>query len=209
MAQSSNLAHNPVVLVHGIWNTASIFSTLKAYLEREGWQVYALSMTPNNGDAPLELLAQQLANFINQHLGEQQPFDLVGFSMGGLISRYYVQRLGGLERVQRLVTVSAPHQGTALGLFSDRFGIQQMRPNSPFLRSLNQDIHQLKRLHFVSLWTPFDLLILPPWSSQVPVGQMQQLSVSAHNQMIRDPQGLRAISQALLTSTLASPLNTT
>ncbi len=209
MAQSSILARNPVVLVHGIWNTASIFSTLKAYLEREGWQVYALSMTPNNGDAPLELLAQQVAIFVNQHLGEQQPIDLVGFSMGGLISRYYVQRLGGLERVQRLVTVSAPHQGTVLGLFSDRFGIQQMRPNSPFLRSLNQDIHQLKRLHFVSLWTPFDLLILPPWSSQVPIGQVQRIFVSAHDQMIRDPQGLRAISQALRTSTLASPLNTT
>ena len=201
-----NLARNPVVLVHGIWNTAGIFSTLKAYLEHEGWQVYALSMTPNNGDASLESLAQQTANFINQHLGAQQSFDLVGFSMGGLISRYYVQRLGGLARVQRLVTVSAPHQGTILGLFSDRFGIRQMRPNSPFLRSLNQDIHQLKRLHFVSLWTPFDLLILPPWSSQVPIGQMQRLSVSAHNQMIQDSQGLRAISQALLTSTSAVPV---
>ncbi len=170
-------SRNPVVLVHGLWNTAGIFSILKAHLENQGWSVYALSMTPNNGDAPLETLAEQVALFINKCVGPEQPIDLVGFSMGGLVSRYYVQRLGGLSRVQRLVTVSAPHRGTALGLLSDRPGVRQMRPGSVFLKSLNQDRHQLETLRFVSLWTPFDLLILPPWSSQLRVGQEQRLSV--------------------------------
>ncbi|MGB3293500.1 MAG: alpha/beta fold hydrolase [Phormidesmis sp.] len=185
---------NPVILVHGIWNSAAIFSTLKAYLEQEGWIVYALSMKPNNGDAPLEVLAEQVAAFA-ETVG--QPFDLVGFSMGGLISRYYVQRLGGSGRVQRLVTVSAPHWGTALGLLSDRPGIQQMRPGSPFLQALNRDAFQLETLQFFSLWTPFDLLILPPWSSQLGVGKERRLSVPSHNRMICDSSGLVAIAQAL------------
>ena len=190
-------SRNPVVLVHGIWNTASIFSILKAHLEEQGWSVYALSMTPNNGDARLEALAEQVAQFVDKCVGPQQPIDLVGFSMGGLVSRYYVQRLGGLNRVQRLVTVSAPHRGTALGLFSDRLGVQQMRPGSAFLKSLNQDLYQLETLQFVSLWTPFDLLILPPWSSQLKVGQGRRLSVPSHNRMIYDPQGLREIVRSL------------
>ncbi len=190
-------SRNPVVLVHGIWNTAEIFSVLKPYLEAQGWSVYALSMQPNNGDAPLEALAEQVAGFVDKSIGAQQPFDLVGFSMGGLVSRYYVQRLGGLKRVQRLVTVSAPHQGTALGLFSDRLGVRQMRPGSPFLQALNRDLHLLKTLQFVSLWTPFDLLILPPWSSQLKVGQSRRLSVSSHNRMICDSQGLREIARSL------------
>lgn len=189
-------ARNPVILVHGIWNSAGIFSTLKAYLEQAGWSVYALSMVPNNGDALLEVLAEQVAAFVKKSVG-QQPFDLVGFSMGGLISRYYVQRLGGLTQVQRLVTVSAPHRGTALGLMSDRPGIRQMRPGSPFLEALNQDISQLAALQFFSLWTPFDLLILPPWSSQLGVGKTQRLSVPTHNRMICDSSGLVAIAQAL------------
>lgn len=188
---------NPVVLVHGIWNTASIFSILKAHLEAQGWSVYALSMTPNNGDARLEALAEQVARFVDECVGSEQPIDLVGFSMGGLVSRYYVQRLGGLGRVQRLVTVSAPHQGTALGLFSNRPGVRQMRPGSPFLKSLNQDLRQLEKLRFISLWTPFDLLILPPWSSQLRVGQERRLSVPSHNRMICDPQGLREIVRSL------------
>ena len=188
---------NPVVLVHGIWNTAGIFSVLQRYLERAGWKVYAPSLTPNNGDAPLSVLAEQVARFVEDWLGPEQPFDLVGFSMGGLVSRYYLQRLGGLARVERFVSVSTPHQGTALALFSRRLGASQMRPGSPFLRSLNQDIHRLDTIRFFSFWTPFDLLILPPWSSDMGLGQVERLPVGAHNRMIRDEVGLLAIAQAL------------
>ncbi|MGB3766951.1 MAG: alpha/beta fold hydrolase [Phormidesmis sp.] len=188
---------NPVVLVHGIWNTASIFSVLQRYLESAGWRVYALSMIPNNGDAPISVLAEQVAAFVEDRLGRSQPFDLVGFSMGGLVSRYYLQRLGGLARVQRFVSVSTPHQGTALALFSQRLGVSQMRPGSPLLKSLNQDIHTLETIRFFSLWTPFDLLILPPWSSDMGLGQVEMLPIGAHNRMIRDEVGLRAIAKAL------------
>ncbi|MGC1306726.1 MAG: alpha/beta fold hydrolase [Phormidesmis sp.] len=194
----SSVPRNPVVLVHGIWNTAGIFATLQAYLEQSGWTVYAPSMKPNNGDAPLEVLADQVAKFVDKRLGSQQAFDLVGFSMGGLIGRYYVQNLGGLGRVQRFVTVSAPHQGTALALFSDRYGVRQMRPGSPFLTALNRDRHLLRDIQVFSFWTPFDLLILPPWSSDMGIGQTQRLRVSAHNRMIQDVTGLSAIAQALV-----------
>ena len=188
---------NPVVLVHGIWNTAGIFSVLQRHLETLGWKVYSLSMTPNNGDAPISMLAKQVAVFVEAQLGASQRFDLVGFSMGGLVSRYYLQRLGGLARVQRFVSVSTPHQGTTLAYFSRRLGVRQMRPGSPLLRSLNTDIHQLETIRFFSFWTPFDLLILPPWSSDMGIGQVERLSVSAHNRMIQDRAGLNAIATAL------------
>lgn len=188
---------NPVVLVHGIWNTAGIFSVLQRYLENLGWKVYSLSMKPNNGDAPLSVLAEQLAVFVEERLGPKRSFDLVGFSMGGLISRYYLQRLGGLARVQRFVSVSTPHQGTALALLSSRLGVGQMRPGSPFLRWLNADMHRLETIRFFSFWTPFDLLILPPWSSDTGLGLIEMLTVGAHNRMIRDEAGLKAIAQAL------------
>lgn len=192
-----NAPRNPVVLVHGIWNTASIFYPLRTYLVEAGWQVHALSMTPNNGDAPLEVLAEQVADFVEQTLPAGQPFDLVGFSMGGLVSRYYVQRLGGLARIQRFITISAPHRGTVLGCFSHRYGARQMRPGSPFIKALNQDIDRLQAVQFFSFWTPFDLLILPPWSSQVGIGAERTLTVPSHNRMIRDAVGLQAVAQAL------------
>lgn len=195
----------PVVLVHGIWNTAAIFNPLKHYLTQNGWPVYTLSMIPNNGDAPIETLAQQVADFVDSALGPQQPFHLIGFSMGGLISRYYLQRLGGLARVQKFIAICAPHRGTALALGSalplaglrHRIGVQQMRPHSAFLNDLNQDIHCLNSIQVFSLWTLFDLLILPPWHAQLACGQVQRLNISSHNNMIRDPKGLSAIAATL------------
>ena len=187
----------PIVLVHGIWNRAEIFTTLKTYLEADDHVVYALSMTPNNGDALLESLADQLSAFVDVQLGPHQRFNLLGFSMGGLVSRYYVQRLGGSNRVEKLVTVSAPHQGTFLALGSHRPGIRQMCPNSEFIKALNQDAACLKTLQFFSFWTPFDLLILPPWSSLIKIGQVQRLLIPSHNRMIKDQQALSAIAQVL------------
>ena len=187
----------PVVLVHGIWNTAAIFNPLNHYLTRNGWQVHALTMTPNNGDALIEELAQQVASFVDASLKPQQPFNLIGYSIGGLNSRYYLQRLNGLSRVKKLIAISSPHQGTALALGSNRPGIQQMRPNSPFLNDLNRDIHQLQTVQVFSFWTPFDLLILPPWHSQLPIGQTKCLNIASHNKMIRVSKGLHTIAQTL------------
>ena len=187
----------PVVLVHGIWNTAAIFNPLRAYLEAAGWPVYTPTLRPNNGDAPIEVLAQQVASFINEHLGTTQPFHLIGFSMGGLTSRYYAQRLGGLNRVKTFVTISTPHGGTLLALGSAKPGVKQMRPGSHFLQNLNQDVDRLRERPFFSFWTPFDLLILPPWSSCLSIGFTQKLSVPSHNRMIRDSNGLAAIAYAL------------
>ncbi|WP_228021500.1 lipase family alpha/beta hydrolase [Vasconcelosia minhoensis] len=181
-------------MVHGLWNTAAIFVRLRAYLESRGWPVYALNMTPSNGDVGIEVLAQQVAAFAQVHLN--QPFDLVGFSMGGLVCRYYVQRLRA-GQVQRLVTVSAPHHGSALALFRFNPGGRQMRPGSRFLRDLNRDLSVLTQLQFVSIWTPFDALVVPAWSSRLPVGQEQIVPVWSHNRMVWDQRGMGAIAAAL------------
>ena len=154
-------------------------------------------MTPNNGDAPIESLAEQVATFVQGAIAPQQTFHLIGFSMGGLISRYYVQRLGGLNRVKTFITISTPHRGTLLALGSRRHGIKQMRPGSRFLTDFNRDIDCLRSCPFYTLWTPFDLLILPPWSSLVGVGQAQRLCIASHNQMIRNTKGLAAIDSVL------------
>ncbi len=40
--------------------------------------------------------------------------DVIGHSLGGLIARYYVQRLGGDIRAHTLVTLGTPHGGTRI-----------------------------------------------------------------------------------------------
>jgi triacylglycerol lipase len=117
-------------------------------------------------------------------LAPGEPFDLVGFSMGGLVCRYYVQRLGGVERVGRLITISAPHLGTYWAYTGGNKGSRQMRPGSEFLVELNRDARILERVKFASIWTPLDLTIVPAWSSRLGVGEEFQVSVMLHPWML-------------------------
>ncbi len=189
---------NPVLLVHGIYNTEAKFNTMKRYLTNLGWSVHCLNLKPNNGDGHLEHLAEQVANYINNTFPREQPIDLIGFSMGGVVTRYYLQCLGGVNKVQRYISISAPNKGTLTAYALQRPGIRQMRPNSQFLRKLNQNIKDsLEKINVTVIWTPYDLMIVPANSSPINVGKEIKLPVLVHEWMVRDTRTLEAISQAL------------
>lgn len=196
---------NPVLLVHGIFRPASIFNKMSAYLSDRGWPVYALNMKQYNGIIGLDLLAKQVAEYIENTFGPQQPIDLVGLSMGGIVSRYYVQRLQGIKRVQRLITIGSPHYGTRMAYFLPLPGCLQMRPGSLFLQDLNNDIEMLEQIKFTSIWTPYDFIIVPAASAaQVRIettkqllGKEKKVLVFAHAMLVRNNKTLQAVAEAL------------
>ncbi|MCU0545568.1 MAG: alpha/beta fold hydrolase [Oscillatoriaceae cyanobacterium Prado104] len=194
---NSSIERNPIVLIHGIWDTSTIFNKMSAHLTERGWSVHTLNLTPNDGSLELDLLAKQLAEYISETFEPEQPLDLVGYSMGGIVSRYYVQRLGGIDRVQRFITLSSPHLGTLTAYTLPLPGYLDMRPDSRLLRDLNQDVTVLKRINFTSMWTPFDVMIVPANSSQLPVGREIKLNVLLHRQMVTDDRSLNALVQEL------------
>lgn len=196
---------NPVVLVHGILRPASIFNTMSAYLSDRGWPVYALNMKQYNGTIGLDLLAKQVAEYVENRFPPQQPIDLVGLSMGGIVSRYYVQRLEGIKRVQRLITIGSPHYGTRMAYFLPLPGCLQMRPGSLFLQDLNHDVEMLEQIKFTSIWTPYDFIIVPAASAaQVRIeatkqllGKEKKVLVFAHAMLVRNKKTLQAVVEAL------------
>jgi triacylglycerol lipase len=188
---------NPVLLVHGITDTSHKMRKIASHLRGYGWEVFDIDLTPNNGDSKLEVLAQQVADLVDRTFDLDRKFDLLGFSMGGLVTRYYLQRLGGIDRVQRYISVSAPHHGTIAAHFSTKPACIQMRPNSDFIKDLNRDVDRLKQLNFTSIWTPFDLIILPPSSSQLGIGNEFSIPALTHPLMVFDSRTLNAISDAL------------
>jgi len=192
-----NQQRNPVLLVHGIWDTGKVFRRMIPYLKERGWEVYDLDLAPNDGSKGLDDLAQQISDKVKSTFGEEQPFDLLGFSMGGIVSRYYVQRLGGINRVKRFITLSAPSHGTLTGYFNQGLGCVQMRPNSSLLRDLNSDAQMLSQINFTSIWTPYDMMIVPADSSKMPVGENLTVPVLVHAWMLKDERSLSAIATAL------------
>ncbi len=188
---------NPVLLIHGLSDTTLVFNNLSAYLSGLGWSVYSFNLIPNNGDVRLDYLAKQVADFVARTFDAEQPLDVIGFSMGGIVARYYIQRLGGINRVQRFISIASPNNGTLAAYLSWRPGCVQMRPDSEFLRDLNQDSAMLERLNFTVIWTPHDLMIVPPQSSQMPVGKEVVIPSRFHSWMLTDKRCLRAVATAL------------
>ena len=157
---------------------------MSRYLAARGYRPLAVNLAPSDGTVGLDELAEQVAGFVERELDPGEQFDLVGFSMGGLVSRSYLQRLGGMERVGRLITISSPHRGTYWAHFARNAGSRQMRPGSDFLADLNRDVQTLERVRVASIWTPLDLMIVPAWSSRLSVGEDFRLAVGLHAWMV-------------------------
>ncbi|MFB7929034.1 MULTISPECIES: triacylglycerol lipase [Streptomyces] len=161
-AQLPTEAKPPVLLLHGFIDNRSVFVLLRRSLAQHGrQQIESLNYSPLTCDirAAAELLGRRVEE-ICERTGARQ-IDVVGHSLGGLIARYYVQRLGGDARVRTLVTLGTPHSGTRVAPLADAHPIvRQMRPGSPVLEELTRPAPDC-RTHFVSYWSDLDHVMDP------------------------------------------------
>jgi len=188
----------PVVLVHGFWNSHRYLGCLAAGLRKRGWEVFSdFDLQPNNGKVGIEVLAQQLARYVDEKIGQDKPFHLVGYSMGGLVARYYIQYLAPKGKADHLVTIATPHNGTYRGYTFNRIGLIQMRPDSRFLRKLNAEISRLGDAKVTSIWTRFDTIVIPNKSARLPVGKEVVLPIGVHAFLPFDHRVLNEVDKAL------------
>ncbi|MGX1476905.1 UNVERIFIED_CONTAM: pimeloyl-ACP methyl ester carboxylesterase [Streptomyces canus] len=161
-AQLPTEAKPPVVLLHGFIDNRSVFVLLRRSLAQHGrQQIESLNYSPLTCDirAAAELLGRHIEG-ICERTGSERV-DIVGHSLGGLIARYYVQRLGGDSRVRTLVTLGTPHSGTRVVPLANAHPIvRQMRPGSDLLEELTRPAPGC-RTHFVSFWSDLDHLMDP------------------------------------------------
>ena len=196
-AATPNPEYNPVILVHGIHSDSRDMTRMARHFRAEGREVFAPDLAPNGGQATMDELGKQLSDFAEKHVPRGRKFDLVGFSMGGLVSRYYVQRLGGAAHVGHLITIAAPHRGTILARLHPGAGAAEMRRDSAFLRDLASDDATLARVKFTSFYTPLDLVVVPSSSSAMPQARNVRVWASLHPSLILEMRCIRAVAAAL------------
>jgi triacylglycerol lipase len=173
-----------VVLVHGFLETGTTFKTLQRRLEKRGFECYVPKLLHTDGRGGLEQLAIHLKQDIDTKFGTSGPINVVAFSMGGLVSRYYLQDLGGAQRCRNFITISSPHNGTGSAWFFPTKGVAQMRPGSSFLNDLNATSDRLGKIPVTSYRTPMDLIVLPPKSSVWDRAENLEFPVLAHPLML-------------------------
>jgi triacylglycerol lipase len=157
-----------VVMVHGFANTGRLFRTLCRELGARGHVCHAPTFHPNDARLGIPDLSGKLASFVRDNIAAGSPVALVGFSMGALVVRHYLQALGGARSTRVFFSIAGPHQGTLNAYLFPGPGTRQMRPGSPFLLELNSGLAALGALPVFTYRTPFDLTVHPARTTRIP-----------------------------------------
>ena len=173
-------AGTPIILVHGMVDNRSIFTLLRRALRRRGFgRVMTLNYSPLRQD--VASVALRLSRLVEQTC-EQTGYEkvhVVGHSLGGVVARYYVQRLGGDARVHTLCTLGSPHAGThAARLLPQRF-VRQLRPSSPVIRELAEPAPGCQT-RFVAFWSDFDQMVVPKRAARIDHPDLHARNVLLH-----------------------------
>ena len=154
-------AGTPILLVHGIIDNHTVFALMRRQLLRRGFSsIHTFSYSPLTLDVrrTAERMSREI-EAICEASGSDQ-IHVVGHSLGGLIARYYIQRLGGDERVHSCVTLGTPHQGTLAARLLPWPLIKQVRPDSDLMAELAEPAPGC-RTRFVAFYSDVDQLIVP------------------------------------------------
>lgn len=154
-------AGTPILLVHGIMDNRSVFTVFRRTLRRRGFGVvHAVNYSLFTGD--LRTAAHELRRHV-ERLREETGADkvyIVGHSLGGMIARYYVQRMGGSAAVDTLVTLGSPHTGTLTAYLMPTPLASQLRPGSELLEELTLPAPGCST-RFLVVWSRMDQMIVP------------------------------------------------
>jgi triacylglycerol lipase len=198
-------AGTPVLLVHGIVDNRSIFVHLARVLRRRGHgTVQAVNyspMTAFTGD--IRAAARDLGQHVERlcAVSGADRVHVVGHSLGGLIARYYVQRLGGDGRVDTLVTLGSPHQGSLIAhLLPPTVVPRQLQPGSDLLTELTEPAPGC-RTRFLAVWSRMDQLVVPQRNGRLEHPDLRVTNVRldhvGHMALTIDPRCVHLVTCAL------------
>jgi hypothetical protein len=169
-------AQTPILLVHGMVDNRSIFTVLRRGLRRRGFgRIETINYSMLTGD--VRRAASDLGQEVERLVEETgyERIHVIGHSLGGLIARYYVTRLAGDERVDTLVTLGTPHQGTYVAYAWNNGLTRQLRPGSALFAELDAPIEHC-RTRFIAYRSDIDQLVVPQRN-----GALHHPDLNVHN----------------------------
>jgi triacylglycerol esterase/lipase EstA (alpha/beta hydrolase family) len=184
----------PVILVEGTFSSMyNSFGALSPDLVNNGYCVYAFNYgqtIPFSGFYAMGSIAAsaaQLSAEVNSVLSETgaSKVDLVGWSQGGMMPRYYINNLGGAPKVNMLVGLAPSNYGTTLDGLTELVGelgllrlatallavtcdacVEQLQGSS-FLTSLNTS-PTVSSVQYVVIETADDEVVTPYTNAFLP-----------------------------------------
>ena len=180
---------NPIILIHGLWNTSSIFSSIITKLDDIGIEYFAPTLKHSYGMTSIIDLTNILNELILEKYGLEKELDILGFSMGGIIGRYWIQKFNGYKRTRKFISIGSPHKGTLAAQLVPKYpfrGISEMKINSKFLRKLANSDFLLDDVECINFFTYWDLMVFPGWWNNLNLGEKISLKVYKHKNLVRN-----------------------
>ncbi len=176
-------------MIHGLWNTSSIFSSITSKLDDIGIEYFAPTLNHSYGMTSIIDLSHVLNDLILEKYGLYKEVDILGFSMGGIIGRYWLQNFYGYKRTRRFMSIGSPHKGTLIAQLVPKYpfrGISEMKIKSKFLSELEKNDVFLKDIECISFFTYWDLMVFPSWWTNLDIGEKISLNVYKHRNLVRN-----------------------
>ncbi|MFF7730362.1 esterase/lipase family protein [Streptomyces sp. NPDC008001] len=175
----------PVVLVHGtMGNSVDNWLVLAPYLKNRGYCVFSLDYgkLPGvplfHGLGPVAKSAEELSAYVDKvrTATGADKVDLVGHSQGGAMPRYYLNFLGGKDKVNSLTGIAPNNHGTTLsGLVTlmDKIpgarnalggltpGLTDQAIGSDYLKRLNSVPDTVPGVRYTVIATKYDEVVTP------------------------------------------------
>jgi len=154
----------PVLLIHGILCNRGVWRPWIARLRACGFgPVRAVDLEPllGNLEAHAETVARELLDL--QHNCQGARVTIIAHSMGGLVARAALRRVGAAV-VHEILTIASPHHGTAIARPFPWPPARQMRLDSSWLRALGTAAEP-SGVTIISIFSPQDNLVVPARSA--------------------------------------------
>jgi len=144
----------------------------------------------------IENLSRSFTSFLSkgnklilEKYGLEKEIDILGFSMGGIIGRYWLQKFNGHKRTRRLISIGSPHKGTLMAQLVPKYpfrGISEMKINSKFLRELENNDFFLDDIECINFFTYWDMMVFPSWWTNLNFGKKISVKVYKHRNLVRN-----------------------
>lgn len=188
--------HPPLIFVHGLGGGRGDFLLMAQYLRFKGRKRSYRIKFPKG--LSIDEMAAALAVFVNdvtKATGEKKV-QIVAHSLGGLVARAAVVGHGLHASVKTLVTLGSPHRGTHPARYLHSKIIQDLRPDSAYLKTLNRKPWP-KRVRGVAFWSRNDLFILPPESATADGMESVEITPFTHYSYLIDPLSWKRVAETL------------
>ncbi len=192
---------NPIILIHGLWNTSSIFSSIISKLDEIGIEYFAPTLNHSYGMTSIIDLTKFLNDLIIERYGLEKEIDILGFSMGGIIGRNWIKKFNGYKRTRRFISIGSPHKGTLLSQLVPKYpfrGISEMKINSRLLRELSKYDYLLNNIECISFFTYWDLMVFPGWRANLNAGEKISLKILKHRNLVKNQLAIKKIIEKII-----------